>query len=145
MEPMERAKRRIKVTEAGCWEWCGATADGYGHFGMGRKTVYVHRWIYEQMVGPIPAGMQLDHLCRNRLCANPSHLEPVDNQTNQDRGERATKKYCNRGHPLFGDNLLMRKIPEWRYNSGSRMWRQCRECKRLNDVKRNAARRKRVA
>jgi hypothetical protein len=79
----------------GCWIWLGTrNSEGYGQIrerldgGRGR-TVKAHRFMYERLVGPIPVGRQLDHLCRNRACVNPVHLEPVDNATNTQRGQLA--------------------------------------------------------
>ncbi|MBA2707160.1 MAG: HNH endonuclease [Gemmatimonadaceae bacterium] len=61
-----------------CWEWAGSRAvNGYGHFQHKGKTKSAHRALYEQLVGPIPDGHHLHHLCENRLCINPDHLEPV--------------------------------------------------------------------
>ncbi|MCH9732852.1 MAG: HNH endonuclease [Actinomycetia bacterium] len=58
-----------------CWLWTAGTSHGYGHFGVTRcKSVYAHRWAYEQAVGPIPEGLQIDHRCHNTLCVNPQHL-----------------------------------------------------------------------
>ena len=74
-----------------CYLWRWATfSNGYGHFVVGGKNVLAHRWYYEHLVGPIPRGLTLDHLCGNPLCVAPLHLEPVDIQTNSQRG-RHTK------------------------------------------------------
>ncbi len=74
----------------GCWLWRGGTSNGYGLLHLsknGRKTsVRAHRFAYEAMIGPIPKGLQLDHLCRVRSCVNPKHLEPVTNAENVRRG-----------------------------------------------------------
>jgi hypothetical protein len=101
-----------KVSPTGfCWEWTAATLKargGYGVFGwneLGRNvTVYAHRFAYEMLVGPIPAGMQLDHLCRNHVCVNPDHLEPVAPGTNTSRGFGPTGK--GRGRPDYEDARL---------------------------------------
>lgn len=78
--------RRVDRTDA-CWLWRGwINAKGYGHFGVNnRLTVKAHRWSYEQLVGPIPHGLTLDHLCRVRNCVNPAHLEPVTRAVNISR------------------------------------------------------------
>lgn len=99
--------------------------DGYGQFKAGSRTdgsrrqYRAHKWAYEKYVGPVPVGLQLDHLCRNRPCVNWLHLEPVTGLVNTRRGIRATKLYCDSGHPLFGENLKI-----------SKAGRVCRECSR---------------
>ena len=72
----------------GCWEWQGClTTAGYASFGRkGIKERYGHRYFYEQVYGPIPKGMTLDHLCRNRRCVNPAHLQPMSLRDNIRRG-----------------------------------------------------------
>lgn len=66
-----------------CWEWRGRrTSDGYGLFRIGRSDRYAHRFAWSALVGPIPAGLELDHLCRNRGCVNPAHLQPVAHAEN---------------------------------------------------------------
>jgi len=98
-----------KVMPTGfCWEWTGGkNAQGYGNFNANRTTHRAHRVAYELMVGPIPAGLVIDHLCRNPSCVNPDHLEPVTPRENTMRGrapkllrQLATKEFCKRGHPM---------------------------------------------
>lgn len=96
-----------------CWLWTGNITkkkDPHGRFypGPGREGVLAHRYAYELLVGPIPEGMHIDHLCRTRLCVNPRHLEPVTPKVNALRGVgvtalNATKTRCDNGHPLGPD------------------------------------------
>ena len=112
--PMERLMTRVDKTSGECWLWTGyVTPDGYGRFRpQGRKTrvVSTHRWVYEQLVGPIPAGLTIDHLCRVRNCLNPAHMEPVEHRVNNARGTSPTainarRTHCTHGHELTPDNL----------------------------------------
>jgi len=120
------------VQENGCWDWVGSKSWGYG---MVRRKGYhdskAHRISYERHVGPIPAGLTIDHLCRNRACGNPAHLEVVTMRENALRGggppaQNARKTHCPRGHPLSGANL-------YRYPSGRRWCRICRRESQRND------------
>lgn len=97
----------------------------------GAATRYVHRWAYEYFVGPIPKGMHLDHLCRNRRCFRPSHLEPVSPRTNLLRSPltrasiNAAKTHCAKGHEY---------APGSYYIEGRR--RVCKACRKAKDRKR---------
>lgn len=113
----------IAVTDNGCWLWIGHRyTNGYGAITHNGRQVLVHRWSYEHHVGPIPAGLQIDHLCRNRACANPGHLEPV---TALENTRRAMRSKCVNGHQFSAENTYM--------HGGKRY---CRTCRR----ERNAAR-----
>lgn len=130
-----RAVGHVVDAPKGCWNFVGkVNYKGYGqiHFGAGRSGAkFAHRVYYERAKGPIPEGLQLDHLCRNRQCVNPDHLEPVTLKQNQERGSWATKTHCPQGHPYEGDNLVV-----WKGR------RQCRECGRNH--KRNYKAKKRA-
>lgn len=100
------------------------------------KDVLVHRKVYELLVGPIPDGMTIDHLCRNRKCCNPDHLEVVTMRENVLRGtgptaEKYRQTHCIRGHLLSGDNLYI--TPQGR--------RECRECCRQKHKRQMARKR----
>jgi hypothetical protein len=106
---IDRLSERTR-TGPGCWEWVGhLTPQGYGS--LGRRLA--HRLVYEVAVGPIPAGLQLDHLCRNRRCVNPDHLEPVTSRENTLRGsglpaQRVLVTHCPRGHAYTDENTYVR-------------------------------------
>lgn len=93
---------------AQCWEWTAYRVPahgkpGYGQFWNGRKLVLAHRYAYERARGPIPAGLQIDHLCRNKACVNPAHLELVTTQENTRRAAPFMRRAaCKYGHPLDG-------------------------------------------
>jgi hypothetical protein len=119
-----------------CWEWQGSLdAYGYGRFGHGKRwgTTAAHRISYFVLVGAIPRGLQIDHLCRVRHCVNPVHLEPVTSQVNTLRGNsvqaaNAAKTHCEHGHEFTVNNT---------YWSRGR-WRKCRTCHRIQNRTRRA-------
>jgi hypothetical protein len=120
-----------KIQIRDCWDWTGAlNSKGYGSVAHKGRVWSTHRLAYELLVGPIPDGLQLDHLCRNRSCCNPDHLEPVTPKVNSERGAQATKMHCVRGHALAGENLLIKKRGQL---SPVRNCRTCRnELRRLS-------------
>lgn len=103
-DPADRFWSKVAKLPSGCWEWRAHTNQfGYGFFWLEPHMVPAHRFSYEQVNGPVPSGLELDHLCRNRACVNPLHLEAVDHRTNVLRGaslqaENARKTRCPYGH-----------------------------------------------
>lgn len=112
--------------ETGCWEWQRGLVTGYGKLHAEGRWWLAHRLGWERLVGRVPPGLDLDHLCRNRKCWNPSHLEPVTRQENLRRSsetqatKNATKTHCLRGHAFTLENTGYKR-------SG---WRYCKECQR---------------
>lgn len=107
-----RLLRKVREDEAGCWSWTASqNGQGYGHVRVGKITVGAHVASYRFFVGPISAGMQIDHLCRNRQCIRPDHLEAVTPRVNAQRTAKATKTHCNHGHELTPDNLVPSRLP----------------------------------
>ena len=130
-----RFLEKIKVNEKGCWVWqAHLTKKGYGQFFIGsrkfgtNKIVSIHCYSYKTLIGPIPKDLQLDHLCRNRACGNPMHLEPVTGSVNCKRGltgintvlKEGSKKHCPLGHPYSPENTYV----------GANGWRKCKTCVR---------------
>lgn len=136
LDPLDRFFSKVNV-DGPCWEWIGQLgAQGYGVFSFQRKDTAAHRWIYQRLVGPVPAQLELDHLCRNRSCVNPDHLEPVTHKENVLRGSgvaamHARKTHCIRNHELSGSNLRVR------LKAGKYVERVCRQC--FNDRRRERA------
>jgi len=122
-----------------CWLWRGPLSKGYGEAWLPvlghRKRMRAHRVSYHLMVGTVPVGLALDHLCRNPQCVNPAHLEPVTDKVNTLRGVgitalNAAKTHCKHGHEFTPENTY------W-IRGGHR---DCRECKRQQSAKRRALR-----
>lgn len=123
---------KVEKTDT-CWLWTGATVNGgHGRFGIaGDEKIMAHRFAYEEMVGAIPEGLVLDHLCRVPNCVNPAHLEPVTPRENTLRGVgfaavNAKKTHCVNGHPLLPENV---------YQRPDRPGRMCRTCQREGSLK----------
>lgn len=116
----------------GCWLWTGAKSARYGRFGTSGRVVQAHRHAYELLVGPIPEGYDLDHLCRTTLCVRPDHLEPVTHRENVLRGEslqaqNARKTHCPQGHPYDAENTYIQP------STGGRL---CLTCNRASGAER---------
>lgn len=134
----ERFLDKIKVNETGCWEWQGyVSLEGYGQLTYDHRGVVAHIFSYELFIGPVPMGLELDHLCNIKHCVNPAHLEPVTKAENMRRaGGYAMLGYkgglvrgaqlkaithCPQGHPYNAENTYI--------NKGHR---NCRTCQRGN-------------
>jgi hypothetical protein len=131
----ERFWEKVNFTST-CWLWTAGTFGRNGEYGQfyltgGRKSIPAHVWSYTHVVGPILPGLVIDHLCRNKLCVRPDHLEPVTHQINILRGQGLAAKqskqtHCLRGHSLSDAFIL------------SRNRRDCRQCRKLRNEKRTS-------
>jgi len=125
---LQRFCAKVSITPGRCWEWQGSLRRGYGRIKIDGHYVPAHVFSYETFIGTVPKGLRLDHLCRNRACVNPLHVEPVTHIENVRRGdagkhtalkERA-KAHCPKGHPYSPENTYV--TPKG--------WRKCRICRR---------------
>lgn len=121
----ERIRSLSKPVESGCWEWQAfRDEDGYGRVSTPTRGRFrAHRVSYEEFVGPIPAGLTIDHLCQNKACVNPEHLEPVTAVENHRRWAES-RTHCKHGHEFSPENTYV-----WRNKDGE-VHRACRTCNR---------------
>lgn len=130
---------RCEIVPSGCWLWKGARTNcGYGVTTRAKKSIYVHRRMFSNMVGPINAGHDIHHKCGVKRCCNPVHLESLPRKAHlmisgSFSAINAQKEFCDRGHPLSGTNLRLYT----RRNGVTE--RVCRECKRERELNVNFA------
>ena len=134
IELLTKILNRCVEDEDGCWLWTGAKTKGHGVIGRTSGTRYVHTIVYELMVGPIPEGLEPDHLCRKRACCNPKCIEPVTHKVNSLRGVgapavNARKTHCSSGHEFTEKNTYITKEG----------WRTCRTCHANHERRRRAS------
>lgn len=125
-DPDDAFWARVRLNANGCWEWVGVVSRGYGFFHRKGIRRVAHRWLYQRIIRTLADEETLDHLCRNRRCVNPDHLEPVSSVENVMRGEspwakRARQTHCHRGHEFTFANTYI----------SSRGTRICRACGRI--------------
>lgn len=131
---MDKIISNVNFLPSGCWEWKGCVNDkGYGQIRVKGKTYYTHRLMYKFTKGVLVPWLTIDHLCMNRSCCNPVHLEQISNRENNRRGNSISAKksrqtHCIRGHELNGGNLRIRT------DTGHR---QCVKCIKIRNTWRN--------
>ena len=130
---MQRFWSKIIIQENGCWMWVGTVNwGGYAMLWNGSKMIKAHRLAYQEIIGSVPKGMELDHLCRNHWCVNPFHLEAVTHQENMRRGttglktgaKQKAKTHCPKGHLYDSINTYITPLGK----------RDCRLCRKLSSV-----------
>lgn len=139
--PPEQRWRTSYIEDGnGCWVWQGVKSRGYGIISCGAHSQkFAHRFVFELLVGKVPEGTELDHLCRNRACIRPDHLEPVPHEVNVQRGEagiaNSSKTHCKHGHEFTAANTY--------HPAGQPNRRACVACQRR--ANRESMRRRRAA
>lgn len=123
----DRFWSKVARADIGCWEWMASTDGRYGVMRVNKRLHKAHRVSYDFLVGPVPEGMELDHLCANTLCVRPDHLEPVTHSENLRRAPlRSERTHCHRGHEYTEENTY------WRTDGG----RTCQTCRKESDRRR---------
>lgn len=122
----EKLQDKFIIDDNYCWVWQGMNAKGYGRLFIreeNHSTVVAHKVMYELLMGLVPEGLELDHLCRNRACINPNHLEPVTHLENLLRSPitNSGKTHCKNGHEFTPNNIY--RHPQ----RGSRLCKSCQK------------------
>lgn len=129
---------RVVAGPKNCWIWTGKKVAGYGHF----RGKYAHRLVYSAIVGQIPPGLSLDHLCRNTRCVNPDHLDPVTHKENVRRGNvgkiESSRTHCPSGHEYTEENTYRNRL------NGSRSCRACVKSRHAAENEKRKDKRKRL-
>lgn len=125
VETKQRFWEKVEKTDS-CWNWLGGKTAGYGRIKIKNKCVYAHRFSYSLLKGKLDPNLTIDHLCRNRACVNPDHLEQVTMKINVLRGIGASainakKTHCKKGHEYTKENTYV-------YENN---WRMCKTCTKL--------------
>lgn len=125
-DPVGRFMSLVRKQDDGCWRWVGTRSGKpgrtYGKATRDGKGIPAHRLGYELFVGPIPEGLELDHLCRFTMCVNPAHLEPVTRRENVRRAF-AARGQCPKGHPYTPENRAPNGVTRYGYPKT-----RCRPC-----------------
>ena len=130
LNPMTRFWERIRI-DGSCWLWTATLwPNGYAQMSINGIKRLIHRWAFETFRGPIPEGLQIDHLCRRKNCVNPAHLDVVTNRENTIRGDgprllgerQRGKTHCPQGHPYDEQNTYISSVGK----------RHCRKCWRIH-------------
>lgn len=150
VDPILRFWQKVNIQDNGSWLWqtdgknscwlwqASCNAGGYGKFGVNRESVLAHRFVYEYFRGKISESLDLDHLCRNHLCVNPWHLEPVPKVVNIRRGEVVNSNrrrghaitHCPKGHPYDEQNTYWDPKHINRHCKICRLERERQRCER---------------
>ncbi len=138
---IERFMDKVVIEPSGCWRWtASAIPAGYSCFYAHGSTHRAHKWGVEYFRHmKVPKGMECDHLCRNRWCVNPNHIEIVTKSVNMRRGRNQFRErsHCKRGHALVSENIRRMK------SGRGHTFNACRACIRIAETKRNGKRRRR--